>query len=310
LLRPDAVTLFGARATVVETRWNGHDIAVHGVSFQHAHAPDSLLGRFGAPVAGAFNIGLMHTSLGGAAGHDPYAPCSLADLQATGFDYWALGHIHARAAYPGPCTVVMPGIPQGRDIGEAGEKSVTLVTVDDTGAMTLQARTLAVVQFERVPVDCTGLTDWADLVGALRGALSVAQRHSGAETLILRPELIGATELAWRARRDADLLHEEARVAAETLGSVWIDKLGLALTRPGGTGAGGAVGELAALIGADTATALAPEARAELDRLQKKLPPQLRALFGDTEDAEAQTCMEEMQAGALDLLARLDGGEG
>lgn len=310
LVLPDAVTLFGPRATVVETRWNGHDIAVHGVSFQHAHAPDSLLSRFGAPVAGAFNIGLMHSSLGGAEGHDPYAPCALADLHATGFDYWALGHIHARAEHRGPCTVVMPGIPQGRDIGEAGEKSVTLVRVGDTGAVTLQARAVAVARFERVPVDCTGLSDWADLVGALRGALAAARRQLDGETLILRPELTGATDLAWRARRDADLLREEAQTAADGLGSVWIDKLDLALTRPGGIGAGGAVGELAALIGADTASALAPGALAELDRLQKKLPRELRALFGDSESDAVQTCMAEMQAGALDLLARLDGGEG
>jgi DNA repair exonuclease SbcCD nuclease subunit len=309
LLLPEDVTLFSGRLNMVETRWNGHDVAVHGVSFQNPHAPDSLLSRYGAPVAGAFNIGLMHTSLGGAAGHDPYAPCSLAELQATGFDYWALGHIHARAEHPGPCTVVMPGIPQGRDIGEAGEKSVSLVTVDDGGAVTVQARALAVAQFERVQVDCTGLSDWADLVAALRAALGAARRQFTAEQLILRPELTGASDLAWRARRDADLLHHEAQAAAEALGTVWIDKLGLALTRPGGFDAGGAVGELAGMIGPDTVATLMGDAQDELARLQKKLPRELRALFGDTEADTAATLNTQMQAGALDLLARLDSGE-
>lgn len=310
LLLPETVTVFGSPATTVETRWNGHDVAVHGVSFRQPQAPDSLLGQFQPPVPGAVNIGLMHTSLGGAAGHDPYAPCSLAELQATGFDYWALGHIHARSEHPGPVTVVMPGIPQGRDIGEAGEKSVSLVRVADDGAVTVTARPLAVARFERLPVVCDGLQDWADLVAALRNALAAAQRQFGAEQLILRPVLTGATDLAWRARRDADLLAAEAQSAAEGLGSVWIDKLDLALTRPDGGATGGAVGELAALIGPDTAVALAADAKAEADRLLKRLPQELRAIFGNTEADMARYCAEEMQAGALDILARLDGDGG
>ena len=48
------------------------------------------------------NIGLMHTSLAGAPGHDLYAPCTLADLAASGFDYWALGHIHSASVERGP----------------------------------------------------------------------------------------------------------------------------------------------------------------------------------------------------------------
>jgi len=110
LLLPGSVHVFAGRAGVEEREWNGQPVAIHGISFAKPHAPDSLLDRFGAPRAGAFNIGMLHTSLGGSPGHDPYAPCSLAELQASGFDYWALGHIHKRAKYEGQTTVVMPGL--------------------------------------------------------------------------------------------------------------------------------------------------------------------------------------------------------
>ena len=75
---------------------------------------------------------MLHTSLGGSPAHDLYAPCAPADLHGSGFDYWALGHIHQRVGRErGRATIVMPGNPQGRDINEAGPKSATLVTIDD-----------------------------------------------------------------------------------------------------------------------------------------------------------------------------------
>ena len=84
------------------------DVWVHGVSFRDKHAPDSLLPKFGALEPGAVNIAMLHTSLTGAAGHDPYAPCSVADLVQAGFDYWALGHVHKRQVHATAPWVVMP----------------------------------------------------------------------------------------------------------------------------------------------------------------------------------------------------------
>ena len=120
LVLPENVHLFGGRADAVDIpRDRGErSIAIHGLSFTKPQAPESLLAKYRPPVAGAINIGLMHTSLDGSPPHDVYAPCSTAELLASGFRYWALGHIHKRSTAEGPCTVVMPGIPQGRDVGQ------------------------------------------------------------------------------------------------------------------------------------------------------------------------------------------------
>ena len=310
LVLPDSVKVFLGRAETIETTWNGQEVAVHGISFRQPHAPDSLLDHFRAPIGGAFNVGLLHTSLGGAIGHDPYAPCSLNDLRETGFDYWALGHIHTHAAHSGATTIVMPGIPQGRDIGEAGEKSVTLVSVDDAGGVTLSERPLAVAQFERLEVDCNGLNDWGDLVQALRNALTQARRDHGGEHLIVRPVLAGTSALAWRARRDRDMLRQEAQVVAEGIGSLWIDKLEVTLNEATDTAHGGPVGELGGLIDEAMTGDLDAAAQGELDALMKKLPRELRDLLGDTEQEVAQAFRAEMRQGALELLARLDDGAG
>jgi DNA repair exonuclease SbcCD nuclease subunit len=84
---------------------------------------------------------MMHTSLGGAVGHDPYAPCSEADLLGHGYDYWALGHIHRRFERRSESALaVMPGIPQGRHARENGRGSATLVEIDGSGVRTREIR--------------------------------------------------------------------------------------------------------------------------------------------------------------------------
>lgn len=309
LVLPGSVKIFRGRAEVVETRWNGHDVALHGISFSKPHAPTSLLDHFKAPVPGAFNIGLLHTSLGGAPGHDPYAPCSLAELQQTRFDYWALGHIHQRAVHPGPTTVVMPGIPQGRDIGEAGAKSVTLVHVDDAGAVTLEERSVATARFERLLLACSNCADWSELVETVKQALVTARRDFDAEQLIVRPVLTGVSPLAWRAHRDADLLHAEAQQVAEGIGSLSIDKVEIALNQGTASQPAGALGDLAAMIDDSPLDATDPRARAELDLLQKHLPRDLRGLWGDTPEDIAAALRDEMRRGALEVLTHLKAPE-
>ncbi|MDT8857454.1 DNA repair exonuclease [Paracoccaceae bacterium Fryx2] len=322
LVFPPSVTVFGARAEVRMVETGGRPVAIHGISFARPQAPDSLLGKFRPPVPGAVNIGMMHTSLGGAAGHDVYAPCALADLQASGFDYWALGHVHVRAEYPGRCTVVMPGMPQGRDIGEAGAKSVTLVTVTDDGRVLTETRDTAAVRFERVPVAVDGLEGWPDLVAALGQAVRAARRDHAADQLVLRPMLTGRTPLAWRLLRDGDLMGNEAVAVAESLGSVWIDKLEN-LTEAGERAVvGDALADLAALIdprdaglvqaGAEVTDellrALPRELRALPADLLRALPPGLAAVPGDDPDRIAAARADLMQAGAAEVLAALHGG--
>ena len=116
------------------------EAAIHGLGFESRHVAASLLPRYPAPEPGVVNVGLMHTSLGGAVGHDPYAPCSEADLPGHGYDYWALGHIHKRFERRSETALaVMPGILQGRHAGEPGRGSATLVEIDGNGVQAREA---------------------------------------------------------------------------------------------------------------------------------------------------------------------------
>jgi exonuclease SbcD len=309
---PASVKVFGSRADTVAIDRAGHaPIVVHGLSFAHALAPESLLPRYTAPVADAVNIGIMHTSLAGASGHDLYAPCSVADLKAAGFRYWALGHIHRRSVIDGDCAIVMPGIPQGRDINESGPKSVTLVTVTDDGSIHLEEHLTSLAQFERIDVDVGGVEDWQDILGRVGQAIEAARGATASEHLVARLRLTGGTPLAWRMRRDFDMLKTEAESRAAEAGKSWIEKIEidcvppLAAVEPSGD----PLVELRRLINSEimASDAYHEEIARIANELRGQLPPECRAMLGSDEESGTAALRELIRAGADDVLARLQG---
>jgi exonuclease SbcD len=311
LVLPDSVKVFGGRAEALELPGPAGrvPIVIHGLSFAQPHAPESLLGKYRPPVEGAVNIGMLHTSLAGTPGHDLYAPCSLADLRETGFRYWALGHIHKRAVVDDACLIAMPGMPQGRDINEAGPKSVSLVTVGDDRSITIEERLTSVAQFERVTVDATGIEDWRELVSGVGRALEATCSAIDSAHLVARLQVVGATSLAWRIRRDIDLLKAEADDRAAVIGSCWVEKLEIAClpaALPGET-SGDPLTDLHRLIedqilGSDafaaTLTGMAEEIRAQL-------PQECRDVLGADEDAFQEHVARLARDGAETVVARL-----
>lgn len=311
LVLPGSVKVFGGRAEALEVPRSSAQIpiVIHGLSFAQPHAPESLLGKYRPPVEGAVNIGMLHTSLAGTPGHDLYAPCSLADLRATGFRYWALGHIHKRAIVDDACLIAMPGMPQGRDINEAGPKSVSLVTVGDDRSISIEERVTSVAQFERVPVDATGIEDWRELVSGVARALEATRSAVESGHLVARLQVVGATPLAWRIRRDMDLLKAEADDRAAVIGSCWVEKLEIACQLPALSGEtrGDPLSDLHQLIeeqilGSDafaaTLTGMAEEIRAQL-------PQECRDVLGADEDAFREHVTRLARDGAETVVARL-----
>jgi DNA repair exonuclease SbcCD nuclease subunit len=308
---PDTVKVFGGRADVVQVECPGVAIAVHGLSFAQPRAPDSLLPRYRPPLPGIVNIALMHTSLDGAPGHDDYAPCKAAELHAAGFDYWALGHIHKRSIPEGRCKVVMPGMPQGRDIGESGPKSVTLVTVADDRSITIEERLTSVAQFEAVPVNLTGIEDWRDMLDRITTDLQRTRENVASEHLVARLQLTGRTPLAWRIRGDRDLLWNEAVNQASGIGKTWIEKIDIACQVPdtGSPAELDPVAELQRLVAQDVVPSAAYQAEiaAVAKDLRAQLPPECRHLLGDDEAGFAEALDRLVAEGAEDVLARLHG---
>ncbi|WP_417415151.1 metallophosphoesterase family protein [Hoeflea sp.] len=314
LVLPGEVKLFGGRAehVLIERGQGEKPVAIHGLSFANPTAPESLLPKYAPALPDAINIGIMHTSLGGAPGHDPYAPCSPVELQATDYDYWALGHIHKRSVTTGSTTIVMPGMPQGRDINEDGPKSVTLVSISDDGSVDLDERQTALAEFARISIDATGIDEWSDLATALTDALKPARSSSTAPQLVVRLSFSGETPLAWRMRRDSELLFAEAEERAMQIGAVWIEKFEINCTPPRTSerSATDPLHELRSLIETAILESDAYEAAVAslADTLQAQLPTDLRDLFGADETQTRARRIALAREGADDVLARLQSG--
>ncbi|EHS52275.1 metallophosphoesterase [Rhizobium sp. PDO1-076] len=313
LVLPPSVKIFGARAEVVESAGKGLSVAMHGMSFSKPQAPDGLLPRYKSPVPDAVNIGIMHTSLAGAPGHDVYAPCNVADLHAAGFDYWALGHIHQRTHHQGARTVIMPGMPQGRDINEAGAKTVSLVTIADDRSIAVEERLTSVAQFERVSVHLGGVVEWRDAAAAIEAALLAQRERTASPHLVARLRLTGETALAWKIRRDIDLMQAEAEQRSERIGNTWIEKLEVEVQPPAATRGTTAdpVSELRQLMRDDILgrSDFRDEISDMVRDLLADLPPESRNFAGDDQAGFDRFIDGLLARGTEDISARMSAAE-
>ena len=139
-------------------------LALHGRSYKEAATFENLVSGYPAPVAGWLNIGVLHTALGGYTEHANYAPCSLAELTAKGYDYWALGHVHEHAILQKSPWVVFPGNLQGRHIRETGARGAVLVTADETGIQSVERLLVDTLRWHVVEVDASQASTMQEVV--------------------------------------------------------------------------------------------------------------------------------------------------
>ena len=164
-----------------------------------AHEDANLAAQFPAAEGPAPTIGLLHahvTSASQVEAHDRYAPCSVEDLQAPGYDYWALGHIHTRQRVDEAVPAWYPGNLQGRSPRETGARGGLLVTLDG-GAPTVDFRPFAPTRWEHLGIDELGDVDTVQaLVQKAEAAHRAQARDATAADWLLRVTLRGPCPMA------------------------------------------------------------------------------------------------------------------
>lgn len=315
---PDNVRTFQARAA--ETfRLEDLGVALHGQSFRQRDVTENLVPAYPAPLSGAFNIGVLHTGLGGLGGHANYAPCTLDDLVNKGYDYWALGHVHKAQVLHERPHVVFPGNLQGRHIRETGTKGASLVTVEDREVTAIETLPCDLVRWAELPVSLNGATSLEGAIDRLRSTLDRAvDELADGRLLACRIRLEGQTQVHGQLLASEDHLLAEARSAALSLGEevAWIEKLVIATQAPLDPEAlalrDDALGALQRMLQeAGDDESLLGQMEGDIGQMVRRLPPELRAEGGDPVLRAAATgdYAAVIAAVAPYLSARLSAGQ-
>jgi exonuclease SbcD len=310
LTLPSNVTVFSSRAAQT-VKLDELSVAIHGRSFPEREVNEDLVPSYPPPVSGYFNIGLLHTSLTGRAGHDTYAPTDLPTLVAKGYDYWALGHVHAREVLNERPRIVFCGNLQGRHAKETGVKGCELVTVE-AGRIEAEFIALDVVRWSQLSVPLDGVDRLESLNEAFARALEPVLAGTTDRLHAVRVTLTGSTELHRLEAAQPGTLAAAMHAAAQDIGTaeIWIEQVRLDLSTPLDRARAAqrqdAVGELVRLVDtiAGNDQELMRRAQVELGDLLGAMPAEVTA--GDVprldDPAELRSLLMDAEA---TVLARL-----
>jgi exonuclease SbcD len=283
-------------------------VSIHGQSFATRSVTDNIALAYPEPDPDRFNIGLLHSSVGDREGHDTYASCSVEQLRAHDYDYWALGHVHKAEILSRDPWIVFPGNLQGRHVQETGPKGATLVTVTDGKVAGVSSVAFDTVRWARIPVVLTEEADEDLALTQVRTALTAALEQAEGRLLAARITLSGACAAHDLFVRDPGAAREKIRAEALAIagpGMIWTETIEIATKalsaakdRPD------AIGQLIRALENVSGDDIRDDVQAYASAMLDKANP-LRAAIGDDHAAYKTAngdIPEDLRRRALELL--------
>lgn len=228
LTLPDNVFLLSTSAPQTVELGN---LAIHGQGFNKPAVMENLAVAYPPPLPGLINIGLLHSSVDGYEGHDPYAPCTLSDLIGRNYDYFALGHVHKRQTLDsGRNAVAFSGNLQGRHPRETGAKGALEVLLTPDEAPVINFREFDVARWATLDIDVAEASEFSEAQSRLEAGLELECQKAGGRPLVARVTFSGTSDLAARFANREELGHEMRPLAARH--GVIIDKITSSVQAP------------------------------------------------------------------------------
>jgi len=227
VIMPDNVKTFRSRKP--ET-WILEDlgVAIHGQSYATQDVTENLAIGYPDPIPEMLNIGILHCLISGSRGHLPYAPCTLDDLAAKEYDYWALGHVHEHAVLRQQPLIVYSGCIQGRHIKETGQKGCVLVEVENN-ALRTEFVPLDVFRWVNVTADIGGAETLEQVTTLFGQGLEDVMAKQGDRPCCVRVTLRGRCPIHGRLSIDPETISANIRAVATDVsrGRAWVEKVEL-----------------------------------------------------------------------------------
>jgi DNA repair exonuclease SbcCD nuclease subunit len=289
-------------------------VAIHGQSFARPDVTNDLAAQYPAAIPGLFNIGLLHTNVGGNSSHGNYAPCSLDTLIHKGYQYWALGHVHGRTVLSLSPYVIYPGNLQGRHAKETGEKGCELVSVGSSGAITINTIPTTVIPWFTVVLDVSGCATTDEIYEKSRTEIQNVARPADGRIAAIRIQVIGPTAAHSELMRNPEQVRNQlVSVATEVgEGSIWVEDVRVLTTprlnREALLSRDDPIGEVVRMIDALRKEPGAIAKMEAISDLRKKLPA---ALYSGSDplrfnDAELAAALAETEGLLLARLAETE----
>ncbi len=157
--------------TVTFETKDGFAYDVIGFSYLNNHITREMILDF--PEKGQdYTFGLMHAQEKAQAGN-VYAPFTTSEVQNLNYDYFALGHIHARNNLSEDPWIVYPGNIQGRHINEMGAKGCYLGEIDEqTKKTTIEFKQTSPIIWQAAEINLEDEIDKAGLQSKIIDALN------------------------------------------------------------------------------------------------------------------------------------------
>lgn len=224
---PENVTLFDHKHP--QTVRHPHlPVAIHGMSYPKREVLENLVPGYPSPITDCFNIGLLHTNAGGNPNHDSYAPTSVEELIAKGYDYWALGHVHDWQLLSTQPHIAYSGTTQGRHAKEVGAKGCLLVTVEERQVISVDFRETDVMRWFRETIVLQPDDDEANLLDRTRRTLRQITQDADGRLAAVRLTFEGRCAVHQQLARDASrqqIIADLRGLAGDFGDDVWIEKI-------------------------------------------------------------------------------------
>lgn len=179
----------------------GHEVSIYSLAYTSGVTrADRPLAHFPPPDGAGIHIALLHGSLDW--GRERSLPIDGRALEAAGYHYAALGHIHRHEVRGRERPVVYAGIIDGKDFDDPGTGHYVVAEVDEQGAVVRREPADGVRPLVSVELDAGGYESLAQLEEDARGLVpegaAVRLTLSGTPAYPVHPERVKAA-LAGRA---------------------------------------------------------------------------------------------------------------
>ena len=245
-------------------------VVVHGMGYSVRDVRDNLLTGYPSRLPGLLNVGLLHTAVDGREPHARYAPCTLDQLRGCAYDYFALGHVHAREVLSTDPWVVFPGNLQGRHVRESGPKGATLVEVEGSQVTAVRPIEFDVVRWQVTEVDVSGLGGFDAVLERIVLALESAKSAAKGRVLATRIEIVGETEAHVTLLSSSERLKAQVRLESLVRGGVYVEDVRIKTSAVGLRGPSGfvddAFGQLIIDLGLRASRSASGDERADFER--------------------------------------------